>query len=78
MVTTIKIHDETKLGLNKYREYKNESYDEIIKKLIFIIKKFHKQPELSQEALESIEKARARLKAGKFLSEEEAKRRMGF
>ena len=29
--TTIKIHGDTKSQLDKFREYKNESYDEVIK-----------------------------------------------
>ena len=29
--TTIKVHEDTKLGLDQFREYGNESYDEVIK-----------------------------------------------
>ena len=78
MSTTIKLYEETKLQLNKYREYKNESYHEVSKKLIFIVEKVKKEPELSKETINSIEKARERIKKGKFLSEEEAKKRLGL
>ena len=77
-VTTIKIHEDTKTQLDKFREYKNESYDEVIRKMIFILKKAKTQPELSKEAVIAIEKARKRIKEGNFVSEEEAKRRLGF
>ena len=77
-VTTIKVHEDTKVQLDQFREYKNESYDEVIKKMIYIAKKAKTQPELSKEAVIAIEKARKRIKAGNFLSEEEAKRRLGF
>ncbi len=76
--TTIKVHEDTKLQLDKFREYKNESYDEIIKKMIYILKKIKTQPELSKEAVIAIEKARKRIKEGNFVTEEEARKRLGF
>ncbi len=36
--TTIKIHKETKAEIDKYREYKNESYDELLRKIVYIVK----------------------------------------
>ena len=76
--TTIKIHENTKHQLDHFREYGNESYDEVIKKVIFIAKTCDKEPELSKETLKSIEKARERIKKGKFLTEEEARKRLGL
>lgn len=76
--TTIKIHEDTKSELDQYREYKNESYDEVIKKMIYIARKVKTQPQLSKEAVISIEKARKRIKSGNFVSEEEARKRLGF
>ena len=76
--TTIKIHKDTKMQIDKFREYKNESYDEVLKKLIYIAKKAKSEPELSQKTVESIEKARERIKKGNFVTEEEAKKRLGF
>ncbi len=74
--TTIKIQRDTKHQLDQFREYKDESYDEIIKKIIHIVKK--NQPELSKEAINAIEKARKRIRKGIFVSEDEAKRKLGF
>ena len=77
-ITTIKIHSATKLLLDQFREYKNESYDEVIGKILYIAKICKTQPELSQETIKSIEKARERLKKGRFLTETEARKRLGL
>jgi len=78
MTTTIKIHNETKAQLDLLREHINESYDEVIKKVLFIVKQCKEEPKLSQETVNSIEKARERIKRGKFLTEEEARKRLGM
>ncbi len=76
--TTIKIHEDTKSQLDHFRECKNESYDEVIKKIVYIVNTCKKEPELSQETIRAIEQARERIQKGKFLTEEEAKRRLGL
>jgi len=76
--TTIKLQTETKSQLDKFREYKNESYDEVINKLVYIVKNTKKNPELSKETIVAIEKARERIKKGNFLTEEQAIKRLGF
>ncbi len=76
--TTIKIHEDTKQELDGFREYKNESYDEVIKKVVFVAKTCKTEPELSQETIQAIEKARERIKKGKFLTEAEARKRLGL
>ncbi|MEK6808106.1 MAG: hypothetical protein AABY14_00295, partial [Nanoarchaeota archaeon] len=58
--TTIKIYEDTKLELDKFREYKNESYDEVIKKVVYIAKNVKTQPELSKESINLIGRARER------------------
>ena len=60
--TTIKIYEDTKGQLDQFREYKNESYDEVIKKVVFIAKTCKKEPELSIETIDAIERARNRIK----------------
>ena len=72
--TTIKIHAETKLELDRFREYKNESYDEVIKKIVFIAN--NADSDLSRETLEAIKNARKRIRKGKFVTEEEARKRL--
>ena len=76
--TTIKIQTDTKLQIDQFRENKNESYDEVIRKLIYIVKNLKKDPELSKETIKAIEEARERYKKGQFVTLEEAKRRLGL
>ena len=76
--TTIKLQDETKNNLNTLREYKNESYDEIVNKLIYIAKNTKENPELSQETVIAIEKARERMRKGNYVTEEQAEKRLGL
>jgi hypothetical protein len=77
-VSTIRLHGRTKSALNRYREYRNESYDEVVMKLVSIADTCKKEPELSKEAVERIEKARERIKAGDFVTEHEARKRLGL
>jgi hypothetical protein len=72
--TTIKLYSGTKTELDSFREYKNESYDEVVRKLLFIAKNCSKKPELSKQTVEDIERARTRIKEGKYLTEAEARK----
>jgi len=76
--TTIKIHENTKAELDTFREYRNESYDEVISKVIYIAKTCKTEPKLSKQTIQAIEKARERIKKGKFLNEAEARKRLGL
>ncbi len=78
MNTTIKLEDKTKHNLDLFREYKNETYDEIVKKLVFIAQNIRKEPELSVETIKDIEKARERIRKGDFLTLDETKKRLGL
>ena len=78
MITTIKLHQETKDQLNTFKEYKNESYDEVVQKLIFIAKKASTQPEISQQTAKDIQKARERIKKGFYITEADARKRLGL
>jgi hypothetical protein len=77
-VSTIRLHRKTKSYLDEYREYRNESYDEVIMKLVDIAETAKKEPKLSRKAVERIEAARKRIKAGDFVTEEEARKRLGL
>jgi uncharacterized coiled-coil DUF342 family protein len=77
-VTTIKLNTETKTELDKFREYKNESYDEVIRKVVYIAKNVKKKPQLSKETIKSIEEARERMKKGEYVTHEELKKRLGL
>jgi len=76
--TTIKLYGETKLQLNQFREYKNESYDEIVKKLVYIARTAGKDPNLSSQTIRDIEAARERLRKGEFYSEQQVAKMLGL
>ena len=76
--TTIKLQHETKKGLDLFREYKDESYDEILKKLVYVAVTAKKQPKLSQKTVRVIEAARKRVQSGDFVTHEEVKRKLGY
>jgi predicted transcriptional regulator len=76
--TTIKIYPEIKSELDHFREHKNESYSDVIKKILYIVKNTKENPKLSIETINAIENARKRIKNGNFVNEEEAKKRLGF
>ncbi len=77
-VCTIRLHRKTKGHLDRYREYRNESYDEVVMKLVGIAETAKKKPALSREAVKRIDAARQRIKSGDFLTEDEAIDRLGF
>ena len=78
METTIKLNQGTKLELDMFRQYKNESYDEVVRKLIFLAKTCEKQPKLSQKTILEIKEARERIKKGEFYTEEESRKILGL
>lgn len=75
--TTIKVHLETKEALDGFREYKNESYDELIRKMVYIARNIKKNPELSKETIDAIDAARKRMKTD-YLTEDQARKRLGL
>lgn len=78
METTIRLNSETKQDLDKFKQYKNESYNELIRKLIYIAKMCEKEPKLSKKTIQEIKEARERIKEGKFYTEKEAKKILGL
>ncbi len=78
METTIKLNPNTKVELDRFRQYKSESYDELVRKLIYLAKMCEKEPKLSQKTILEIKEARERIKKGEFYNEEEAKKILGL
>jgi hypothetical protein len=76
--TTIKTHSDTRSEIDQFRECKNESYDEVLKKLISIVKNIKREPDISKETLEANEAARERIKKNHFVTEVEAKKHLGL
>ncbi len=78
METTIRLNVRTKQELDKFKQYKNESYNELVRKLIYIAKLCEDKPKLSQKTVKEINEARERVKKGEFYTESEAKKILGL
>jgi predicted transcriptional regulator len=78
METTIKLEQTTKAQLDGFRQYKNESYDEVVRKLLYLAKTCEKDPKLSQKTIQEIKEARERIKKGEFYTEAESKKILGL
>ena len=76
--TTIRINPRTKSELDGFRQYKSESYDELVRKLIHLAKLCEKEPKLGQKTLKEIKEAREKIKNGEFYTEDEAKKILGL
>jgi len=61
-ITTIKLEKETKERLEIPREHKRETYDEILKKILWILNLVKFEPEKARAALDKIDEARKKLK----------------
>jgi predicted DNA-binding protein len=78
MQTTIRLDIETKTALDNFKQYKNESYNELIRKLIYVANTVETQPKLSQKTILEIKEARERIKSGDFYSEKDVKKILGL
>ncbi|MBI4095712.1 MAG: hypothetical protein HY438_02530 [DPANN group archaeon] len=76
MVTTIQIHNETKVRLDAVKDFERETYEDVIAKLLDLLAE--DQMELSEQTKREIEQARKDFGAGKFVTEAELKRRLGL
>ena len=54
-ITTIKIKTETKDRLDHLKEFERESYDELVKKMLFILNNLRSNPEVAQGILRNID-----------------------
>jgi len=57
-ITTIKLEKQTKARLDKLKEHKKESYNQVIGKLLNILSVFRKNPVLGNKILKHIETSR--------------------
>jgi len=60
-ITTIKLSDETKLRIEKLREQKGESYDDILRKILYILNAARESPDKAKRILEKISELRKRM-----------------
>ena len=72
MSTTVQISDNVKLVLDRMKMIERETYNDVIERMI------EDDLELNEKTKIEIEEARKRIKAGKFITNEEAKKRFGL
>lgn len=72
MATTIQVSEQLAESLKKRRQYSKESYEEVIWNLV------EDTLELNEETKKAVERARADIKAGKFYTHEQVKKKLGF
>ena len=55
-ITTIKIHKKTKERLNRLKEHPRETYEEVLRKILYILNLSKKNPEKAQAIFKKIDK----------------------
>lgn len=60
-ITTIKIQRETKQRIDKLRENKNESYDDILRKILYVLNVTRDEPLKAKKILERVSELRQRM-----------------
>ena len=55
-ITTIKLSKETKERLDKLKEHNRETYDQILRKILFILNISRKNPEKAQNLMNRIDR----------------------
>ena len=60
-ITTIKLSEETKLRLEKLKENKRETYEDIIKKMLWILNLVKVEPDKASYVLDRIDELRKRM-----------------
>ena len=72
MTTTIQVSNKIKETLDRMKLFDRETYNDIIERMI------EDDLELSEKTKKELEEARKRIKQGKFVTEDEAKKRLGL
>jgi len=72
MATTIQISEDLQKELSRKKIYDKETYEEVIWDLI------EDTQEISEETKKDVEQARSEIKAGKFYTHEQVKKRLGL
>ncbi|AJZ75047.1 DUF7557 family protein [Candidatus Nitrosotenuis cloacae] len=76
MVTSIQLDNKTKTRLEKMKSFPKESYDDVVNRLLNVVE--DDEGILSNRTIKNIEKSLAEIKAGKVVSHEEVKKRLGL
>jgi len=73
-ITTIKLLEETKLRIEKLREHKRESYDDILKKILYVLNLARDSPEKAKRVLERSSELRQKMLEEERMQKEDFKK----
>ena len=73
-ITTIKLLEETKFRIEKLREHKRESYDDILRKILYVLNTARDSPDKAKRILERISELRFRMLEEEKQREEDLER----
>lgn len=74
-ITTIKLYKETKERIDKLKDSSGESYDDLLKKILYILNSTRENPEKGKKILEQIELRRELMLKQQEEQEKEKKRK---
>ncbi len=72
-ITTIKLQRETKERIDKLRENRNESYDDILRKILYVLNTTREDPFKAKKTLERIGDLRIRMIESEKQAEDETR-----
>jgi len=75
--TSIQIHRGTRIKLQSFKDYRRETYDELLNKMMNIIDALKDEPELREEVIEEVFEARKEAKEGKTYSTRKLLKELG-
>ncbi len=78
MITTLKLQKQTKEKLKRFKTHPNETYDQVLRKVIYIAETVRDEPELSQKTVREIEESREQFLKGDYYTWEEVCEELGF
>ena len=70
-ITTIKLEQETKARLERLKEHERETYNQVIKKVLYILNRIRKDPVSANRVLGSIDKNIKRIQKQEKFKEQE-------
>ena len=78
MYTTVRVSEKTRAKIEELKEYKRESIDEVLNKLLALVPEGDDEGEYTVEFRAGLLQSLAESKAGKFITHEQLKKELGL
>jgi predicted transcriptional regulator len=75
MATTIQLEEKTKSRLNDLKNYPKESFDQVVSRLIAMVRE---ESKLSDETIKNIKESLDEIKSGDYYTHEQVKAELGI